>query len=119
MKHVDLNEAHGSSPATPRRLQRVSRVGLVPIHVAGLPVGRRDVLPDQPQSGLHLGPMMAGMQNTPPECPNPPYPTASAIKSSSFRSSKLATVVIRSSLNWPNNDEGLSYSRHVLPRSSS
>jgi len=117
VKHVDLNVAHGSSPATPPPASKSGR---------SRPNSRRrtarrcrDVLPDQPQSGLHLGPMMAGMQNTPPEYPNPPYPTASAIKSSSFRSSKLATVVIRSPLNWPNNDEGLSYSRHVLPRSSS
>ena len=38
-----------------------------------------------------------------------------AIKFSSFRSNTLATEAIRSSLNCPNSEEGLSYSRHVLP----
>ena len=56
-------------------------------------------------------------------CPKLPHPSDYRIvvvtKSSSFRSNMLATGAIRSSLNWPNSEEGLSYSRQVLPRSSS
>src|SRR5215831_16324390 len=55
-----------ASAAPLRRLQRVGGVGLVPHHVARRPVNRWDVLPAQPQPRLHLGPVVAGVQHTPP-----------------------------------------------------
>src|SRR5882724_2614443 len=39
-------------------------------------VDRRNVLSRQPRPGLHLGPMMAGVQDTSPEHPNPPLQAA-------------------------------------------
>src|SRR5262249_14987288 len=50
-----------------RRLQGVSRVGLVPLYITRWSVDRRDVLTGQPEPRLHLGPMVAGVQDTPPE----------------------------------------------------
>jgi hypothetical protein len=57
--------------STLRRLQRVSRIGLVPIHVAGRLVDRWDVLPCQSEPRLHLSPVMAGVQDTTPVDPYP------------------------------------------------
>ena len=58
--------------STPRRLQRVRRVGLVPLHVTRRPVDRRDrLVPSQAQPRLHLRPVMAGVQDSSPEDPNP------------------------------------------------
>jgi len=47
------------------------------------------------------------------------YRIAVVTKSSSFLSSMAAVGLMRSFWNWPNSEEGLSYSRQVLPRSSS
>ncbi|HKA06045.1 MAG TPA: hypothetical protein VKD71_02225, partial [Gemmataceae bacterium] len=56
------------------RLQRIRRVGLIPLDITERAVDRRDVLPGQPQPGLHLGPMVAGVQHPPPEHPYPLSP---------------------------------------------
>src|SRR5215471_2309917 len=60
------------SAPSPRRLQGVGWVGLVPLHVARRPVDGRDrLVPGEAQPGLHLRSMMAGVQDAPPEDPNP------------------------------------------------
>src|SRR5262249_49074155 len=51
--------------------------------------------------------------------PRPLYPPPAATTASSFRSNMPATEAIRSSLNWPNSEEGLSYSTQVFPSSFS
>src|SRR4051794_22165731 len=65
------------SPTPIRRFQGIGRICLVPFHIARWSVDRRDVLTRQAQPGLDLGPMVAGMEDTPPEGPDslPPQPT--------------------------------------------
>jgi hypothetical protein len=49
----------------------VRRVGLLPRHVPRRPVDRRDLPPGQPQPDLDLGPVVAGVEDPPPEGPDP------------------------------------------------
>ena len=58
------------APTPLRRFQRIGRISLVPFHIAGWSVDRRDVLTRQPQPGLDLGPMVAGVEDSPPERPD-------------------------------------------------
>src|SRR5262249_26526709 len=61
-----------SSTASFRRFQGVGRIGLVPLHVAGRAVDRGDrLVPGQPQPRLDLGSVVAGVQDAPPEYPDP------------------------------------------------
>src|SRR5262249_18512647 len=53
------------------RFQRIGRISLVPFHIPGWSVDRGDVLPCQAQPGLNLSPMVARMEDTPPERPDP------------------------------------------------
>ena len=53
-----------------RRFQRIGRVSVVPFHIPWS-TDRRDVLTRQPQPGLDLCPVVPGVQDPPPERPDP------------------------------------------------
>ena len=83
----------------------------------GISVLRDDWSPDSPQMTIEIDPDRAnlvGITNA-----DVATSTAAAISAPSFRSNMLATEAIRSSLNCPNSEDGLSYSRQVLPSSFS
>src|SRR5947208_2915894 len=55
------------SPAS--RFHRVRRIGTGRPYVPRRPVDRRHLLPRQPQPGLDLGAVVAGVEDAPPEDP--------------------------------------------------
>src|SRR5579862_9577988 len=71
-----FSRSGGQSPAPFCRFNRVGGISLAPLRVTGWSVNGRNILTRHSQPRLYLGPVMASVEDSPPEYPNSFSPQA-------------------------------------------